>query len=316
MGYGIGIDLGGTNLRGGLWEDSKGLYGRLQRPSGAGREPNLIIEDLVDFVHDMEGKAGSQADAIGVGVPGIIDHERGVVAQSPHFPKWQNVPFRALLSEKLGRPIMIDNDANCAVLGEVTAGVTKGRSSLVVLTLGTGIGGGIYDHGAIWRGERGFAGELGHLVVNPEGPPCACGGRGCLELYASGSGLSRMVMDGKPSGAKELFLKKLECERAAVTPLILMQAAADGDEYARELYQKFGYYLGIGLVSIVNVLGIHTIIIGGGIRGAWDWFHEETMRQFKDRIYPETARVTEIIPSELGDDAGIIGAACAALRNR
>ncbi len=291
----IGVDLGGTHIRAGLVSETKRVQQRLQRFAQADREPEAVIADIVAMVSDLEDQAGQTIAAIGCGIPGIVDVDKGIVYQSPHFPKWQDYAVRDALQAELGRPVSIDNDANCHALAEWHCGAGEGAASLIALTLGTGVGGGIIIDGKIHHGTSGFAGELGHMVINPEGPPCNCGGRGCLEMYASATGLSYLA-------------------RHDIDAEDLSKQAAAGDDAARQLFVQMGGYLGMGIASLVNVLGIHTIIIGGGVSASWDFFQPALQQEFERRSYRKTVELTQIRRAALGDDAGVIGAAYGASR--
>ena len=291
----IGIDLGGTHIRAGLVSGEHQVQARLQRPVPTDREPAAVLKDIVSMVRELESQAGQTVEAIGCGVPGIVDANTGIVYQSPHFPSWQGVAIRDALQTELGRELFIDNDANCHALAEWSCGAGAEVDSLIALTLGTGIGGGIIIDGKIHHGTSGFAGELGHMVINPEGPPCNCGGRGCLEMYASATGLSYLA-------------------RHDIDAEDLSKQAEAGDAFARQLFVQMGSYLGIGIASLVNVLGIHTIIIGGGVSASWDFFQPALQQEFERRSYRKTVELTQIRRAALGDDAGVIGAAYGASR--
>lgn len=299
----IGIDLGGTNLRGGLWDGSEKVLHRIEQESLSKRPPLELTRDMVGMIRELQGRAFGDVGGIGVGVPGIVGIKEGVVYESPHFPQWKGFPVLRELRKIFELPLFIDNDANCAALGEMICGAGRGKENLIALTLGTGIGGGIIIDGDVYRGERGFAAELGHIVVRPDGAACHCGGKGCFELYGSATGLRHIAeeMSEDPSGS-------------IITPEALADAAARGEEWALAAFRRFGYYLGLGIASIVNVLGIYTIIIGGRVSRSLNFFIESLKGEFARRSYQETVRLTEIKPAELGDDAGIIGAAYGASR--
>ena len=287
----IGVDIGGTNIRAALTDSSCQVAHRLQRPADASRPPEQYLKDIQDLLRELQSASDAPVAAIGLGIPGIIDVSSGIVHQSPHFPEWKDFKIREALQQLFDCELFIDNDANCAAFGEFHFGAGQGNNNGLCLTLGTGIGGGIIVDGELYRGERGFAAELGHIVVEAEGAACHCGGQGCLEMYASATGLKNLQVSA-PMSADELA-----------------QAASSGDEAALKIWNQFGYYLGLGVASIVNVLGLHTVIIGGGVSAAWDFFHDAMQTEFARRSYKETTRMTRIQRSQLGDDAGLMGAA-------
>lgn len=269
----IGIDTGGTNLRLGIVRGSDIVHLH-HEPVGRNRQPAALGKHLADLLSalpaDLQG-----ATHVGIGLPGIVDFKAQRVLRSPHFPEWINVPFGAILSDALGLPVTIDNDANMILRGEKAAGAAKPLQHAIMLTLGTGIGGGILIDNQIFHGTSGFAGEVGHMVIDRHGLPCPCGGRGCWELYASSQAFTQpphTVTD--PS-----------------------------------LWDRFGAHLGIGIASLVNILGIEDIIIGGGIANAWDHFYGAMNREIPRHTYPETAVRIRVQRAVLGDKAGILGAA-------
>lgn len=314
MAVAIGIDLGGSNVRAGLCSGDSRVMERIEETSRAKHAPDELRNQLVDLVKTLSAKTSEGIVAVGVGVPGIHDSVTGVIHQSPHFPEWRDYPLRSKLAEKLKCRVETDNDANMWALGEARFGAGQGKDDVLCLTLGTGIGGGIIVDGQIYHGERGFAGEVGHIVVEAEGPPCSCGNRGCMEVFASASGLQRMLVEGPDGPAKKEFLQQLGKAETKVSAADLGRAADNGDEFAQDLFKQFGTYLGIGITSLVNILGIHTIVIGGGVSQSWSHFIEATQAEFRSRSYQEVARITQIVPARLGADAGIIGAGLAAMK--
>lgn len=310
----VGIDLGGTNVRAGLCSGETQIVARIEEPSQAKGKPEALVDQLVAIVERLRKKAGAPVTAVGVGVPGIHDAISGVIHQSPHFPEWRDVPFRDLLRERLDSPVVTDNDANMWALGEARYGAGRGKDQVLCLTLGTGIGGGIILKDGIYHGERGFAGEVGHIVIEANGPPCACGNRGCWELYAGAQGIARLLAEATADPDRAEFLQRLGKSVMQVSAADVGEAADAGDEFARSVWRRFGRYVGVGLTSLVNVLGIHTVVIGGGLSRSWSHFSDAMLDEFTQRSYREFAKITQIVPARLGDDAGIIGAGDEAAR--
>jgi glucokinase len=247
--------------------------------------------------------------AIGVGVPGVLDAERGVVVASPNFPGWEGFPLQARLQEACGRPVVIENDANAAALGEQWLGAARGERDFLFVTIGTGIGGGVVLDGRLWRGPGGRAGEFGHLKVEADGEPCGCGSRGCLERYANAAALERYALDALEQGGAGP-LRALAMDRPeALDAAMIAQAAREGDGAARAVYQRFAVYLGMGIADVVNLLDLRCFIIGGGISPAFDlfapWLREEVGR----RIYGVSIDAITIRQARCGNDAGGLGAA-------
>lgn len=269
----IGIDIGGTNLRLGIVRGSDILHLH-HEPIGRNRQPADLGKRLADILaalpSDLQG-----ATHVGIGLPGIVDFKGQRVLRSPHFPEWINVPFGEVLSDALGLPVTIDNDANMVLRGEKACGAAKPLQHAIMLTLGTGIGGGILINDTIFHGTSGFAGEVGHMVIDRHGLPCPCGGRGCWELYASAQ-----AFDQPPHTVTD-----------------------------PEQWDRFGANLGTGIASLVNVLGIEDIVIGGGLSNAWDQFSKAMYREIPRHTYTETSFRIRIHRALLGDKAGILGAA-------
>lgn len=310
----IGLDLGGTHLRGGLVDVQRNGVATQKIPIGENRKEKDIIEKIITLIHSIEKESNKKAKAIGIGVAGIVSSNEGIVYASPHFPDFYNFQLRKEVVEKLHRDVFIDNDANMIALGEKWKGAAVSWSSFLMITLGTGIGGAIVIDSKIFHGDNGFAGEFGHMVLDPNGASCGCGGRGCFETFTSASGLRRLVeeaaIDDEIPGTSELYeiLKGKESELTRG----LAELAKKGNQAACEIYEKMGYYLGVGMASLIQVTGIQKIVLGGGLAGAADLFLEEAKKEMASRLYRKTAEGTEIRLSQLGDDAGVLGSAFSA----
>lgn len=304
MGSGvIGVDLGGTNLRTALLTTDGEILERHKEATQVSEGYQSVIERLVRSIERQRQTAvgrGLNVSAVGVGAPGVIHAINGVVVKSPNFPDWNNLPLKKYLEEALGLPVCIENDANAAALGEQWRGAGRGIGSMILLTLGTGVGGGIILDGRIWEGADGMAGEIGHMTIVPEGRECGCGNRGCLEMYASARGIALSYRERRP-GAK-------------ITSDQVFREAAQGDGTAREVMSEMGRYLGIGIASLINIFNPEMIVIGGGVKDAWPLFIEATHEEVRKRAFAYPAERTKLVPSALGDDAGMMGAAAAALQ--
>lgn len=294
----IGIDLGGTNVRLGLVHEGK-IVQQCAEVVGDRRSPDAIVALLTTLILKAD-RAWGKADAVGIGAPGIVDPSSGIIHRSPHYPQWIGFSLRDRLQAAIGRPVAVDNDANAIAMGEATVGAGRDLQHFVMLTLGTGIGGGIIWNRQLLRGDRGFAAEVGHLVVDVNGPTCPCGGKGHWEVYASASGLHHLIeMSDDPR--KEEFLE--------VTPADLYRLVQDGDIFAGNIWRRFGYYLGTGMATLVHVLGIEHFVIAGGVSAAWDFFLPEAQKALLRQTYKETGAAVQIHRAALGAAAGILGAA-------
>lgn len=309
----IGIDLGGTYLRWGLVDESGNILHQVREVVGKDRSEIAITKQIIDGIQPY---LKENPVALGLGVPGIVSSEIGVVYASPHYPDWKNFLIARFIQNELKIPIGIDNDANLVALGESWLGAGKDWECFILLTLGTGIGGAIIIDRKIFHGTNGFAGEMGHMVIEAEGPACPCGSKGCLEVFASASGLKRilaaMIEDGELPQMQALgeILGAPDHEQVRR----LSELAREGSEIACEIWRQFGYYLGIGLASVINATGIQKIILGGGIMGAQDLFLDATKKELSHRTYKQTALGVEIRAAKLKDTAGILGASRVALQ--
>lgn len=294
--YAIGLDLGGTNLRAAaITEDGK----MLEKVAGstdlnAGRD--AVVADMcaaIDQVRDAWGR--DDLAGIGVGVPGFIIMEKGIVTDSPNLPGFENFPMRDELSRRLNAPVILENDANAAALGEKWRGAGRASDDLVLLTLGTGIGGGIVHGGKVIHGFVGMAGELGHMTVNPTGNPCGCGNRGCLEKHASATAITAMA--------------KLQGLGDHLSAEAVYHLAAEGNDKARAIFVVMGEALGIAIANLVNAFNFRLYLLSGGVLGAWDYFYPALEAEVRRRSFVYRNTETKIAKAELGNEAGLYGTA-------
>ena len=298
----IGIDMGGTNIRLALVTDDGTIITSARHKTSAQEGKDSVIARLSSAASELiaEGQGHGTVIGVGIGAPGLI--ENGVVRCSPNLPGWNDVPFQRILGEALALPVILENDANAVAYGEKSTGAGKGLNSLICITLGTGVGGGLILDGKIWRGAFGMAGEVGHIVVEPDGNKCSCGNRGCLETYASATGIVRTARDTVNKGDASWDIGTLTTET-------LEGAARGGDKAAASLFAGAGRYLGIGIASLLHILNPEAVILGGGVARAWDLFYPSLSEEIKQRCFKEIAERTRILPASLGDNAGILGAA-------
>lgn len=301
-------DLGGTHLRAAIVGADGKIHYRLKQPTPQAEKPDGIVHALVDAAHEGGrhiGARGGQISAISIAVPGTVSFEEGVVVKAPNVPSLDGFRLAAALESELKLPAILENDANAAAIGEMWQGAGRGHNSIVCVTLGTGVGGGIILDGRLWRGADGSAAEIGHLGVDPfGGVPCTCGSRGCLEVYASATAIVRMTREARPRYPDSI----LHTSEALTSEKVYM-AGVEGDELAVEVFRRMGVYLGIGLASLVNLLNPEIIVIGGGLSNGWDLFEQHMHQQVIERAFPLPARSVKITRAECGDDAGFLGAA-------
>src|SRR5271166_2502262 len=318
--YSIGVDLGGTNLRIAAVDSEGKLREKLTLGTEVQRGRDYVIGEMCSAIESLKVKYrdSAQLAGIGIGVPGFIDMDTGTVVRSPNLPDWVDFPVRGEIERKLVTTVILENDANAAAMGEKWLGAGRNMDSMAMYTLGTGVGGGIVFNGHLWHGMTGMAGELGHFNVEPEGHPCGCGSRGCLEQYASATAIVRMAHEAIASGnAPDLT----EGARGNVefTSRGIYQLAIQGHASAQRIYQKVGRALAIGIGGMVNALNLPMYVIGGGVASAWEAFAPTMFEEMKVRssIYSITApdhvgrdgKHTVVTIALLGSDAGLYGAA-------
>jgi glucokinase len=305
----IGVDLGGTNLRTALLSPDGEVLDRQKEATQAIEGWKSVVSRLTRNVQQLQvvaRKKGITVAAVGVGAPGVIQMNKGIVVKSPNFPDWNNLPLKEELEGVLGIPVSIENDANAAALGEQWRGAGRGIESMILLTLGTGVGGGIVLNSQIWQGADGMAGEIGHMTLFPDGRQCGCGNNGCLEMYASARGIVQSYREALDGGGA--------APAAELTSEQIYQAARDGEPVARRVMKDMGRMLGIGIANLINIFNPQMIVLGGGVKDAWDLFIGATREEIMRRAFQVPAERTKIVPSLLGDDAGMIGAAAVALQ--
>ncbi|MBI3726692.1 ROK family protein [bacterium] len=307
----IGLDLGGTKLAGALVDESGAILARREQPTPAREGPGAVISAIAALANDLAGEARAKAREVagaGLGAPGPLDPATGVVHAMPNLgEEWRRFPLGERLREALGgTSVHLENDANAAMQGEAWIGAAAGARDAVLLTLGTGVGGGIVASGLLVRGSRGAGAELGHVVVEREGRACGCGGRGCLEQYSSGTALARQAGEAlarSPGGA-------LAALGRAPTGEDVVAAARKNDELALSVIEAAGRALGVGLTSIVHALNPRVIVLGGGMgTAAFDLLEPIARRELFSRTFEASREGLSIARAKLGPDAGIVGAA-------
>lgn len=306
----IGIDAGGTKLLGGVVDEQLAVHHRAHR-LWRGVDRQEVLDVLVDVVEEALA-AEPDADAVGFGIPSLMDRDRAVSRECVHLPL-AGVPFRDLMSERLDRPMVVDNDANCALLAEARAGAARDASDALLLTLGTGIGGGILAAGALYRGG-GSAGELGHTVVDLDGDPCPCGGRGCLETVASGTAIARAGAEAALAEPKSA-LGRARAAGREITGALVTELAGEDDAAAVEVLAEAGRKLGVGLASLANAFNPEVIVIGGGAAAAGELLLEPTRAELRRRALGPNRDVA-VRTAHFGDEAGMLGAALMAMEAR
>ncbi len=308
-GFVIGVDLGGTNVRAAAVDHKGKVLATAERPSEVLRGSQRILTNIESVA--MEASKPMQAKgkpllAMGVGAAGPINVNTGVIHQAPNIPQWKRFPLRGRLSQVFPCPVFLENDANVATLGEGWVGAAKGKKNFLMLTLGTGVGGGVINEGRLVHGAAGMAGELGHMVVEASGARCNCGSRGCIEVYASATGIKRLLREKlKDKKDRQPYINaKGELDVARI-----YQAAKARDRVAREVLTQAGSYLGVAMASLINIFNPEMIVIGGGVAQSWDLLIPAAKKEVDRRAFRIPARLARIVPAKLGPYAGWLGAA-------
>jgi glucokinase len=308
----IGIDVGGTKSLGVLVDGGGKIRHMTRRPTRRDAEGLVLV--VAELVSELEAAAGEIADplTVGVGLPALIDRD-GRMHATPHLadPRGSRpLDVRDLLEARLQRPVVVDNDATMATYAEWKLGAGRGVSSMIMITLGTGIGGGAIVDGRLLRGEHGFAGEFGHMMIDPDGPPCACGRNGCWERYASGQGLRLLAQRAAAEGTLARVLDDADGDVEAVTGEAVEAAARDGDVEAQAVLEVFADWLGIGLSNLTNAFDPAAFVLGGGLASSEDVLGGPIRRRFAEHLYASARRPQpDVRFAELGVAAGALGAA-------
>lgn len=307
----IGADLGGTKLLAGAVDAELGVQARAKREVG-GLDAGALLETIASAVEEVRAAAGGEVAAVGFGIPCTIDSARGVAVASRHLPI-ENLPFRDLMAERLDVPVAVDNDGNATAVAEHRHGAARGCADALVLTIGTGIGGGLILGDRVYRGAHGAAGELGHVVIDADGPECPgdCPGRGCLEALASGTALARegaRIASERPDSG----LGRAAADGREVTGALVTELAHDGDLAAIEAVHLIGAHLGVGIAGFVNVFDPEVVVVGGGVMAAGDLLLDPVREVVAATALAPARDAVRIVPARFGAEAGMIGAAALA----
>lgn len=310
MRYIVGVDVGGTNIVvGTVAEDGSEIVGVVSEPTMPEQGPDAVVERIVQLAKASIAEAkGKPVAGVGIGAPGPLDTKRGLVLLTPNLG-WTNMPLRDRVSRGVGLPASLDNDANCAIYGEVWQGAARGARHVVGLTIGTGIGGGIVLDGAIYHGASDIAGEIGHMTIDSTGRRCKCGNYGCLEAYASGPNIAARAVEGIEAGADSSLPGYVGGDLAKVTAQTVYQAANDGDDLALEVVRDTAKFLGAGVASLINIFNPEVVVICGGVTLAGDRLFVPLRAEVKRRAFKPAVDVCRILPGSLPGTAGVFGAA-------
>jgi len=316
--FSIGVDFGGTYVKLALvrFEDKTAKIEKFSSFLTKDYNRDDLIEQLV--IRIIKLKAGSnykdnQVRGVGIGMPGRVNFNQGMVFDLTNVPGWKNVNLKEMLEHKVKLPVFIDNDANLMAFAESRYGAAKGHNDCVCVTMGTGIGGGIIIDGKIYRGANFAAGEIGHISIDEKGPLCACGSKGCIERFVGNRYILESAIRKLRGGAKSSVLKQINGRYSNLTLEMLNKAARQKDPFAMIIWQEVGHYVGVLLASVVNLLNPEIIVIGGGVANVGSLILDPIRKVVKERAFQVSCRNLKIVPSKFKDKAGIIGAALLAL---
>ncbi|HBO84580.1 MAG: hypothetical protein A2073_03425 [Deltaproteobacteria bacterium GWC2_42_11] len=314
MKYAIGIDLGGTNLKIAAVTPKGRVISYTVRKSRIVKDRKTAVRNLVRCIRDIEKSIkGKHLIGVGAGIAGTVKTDKGIVSQSPNLPELEGTNLKDEISDILSCPFFIDNDANVFAMGEGWCGSAKDCKNFCGITLGTGVGGGIVIDGRIFHGSCGAAGEVGHIVVEPMGAQCRCGSFGCLEAYASSTGLVRMAIDDFYSRNAVSLRRLCNNNKKKITPEVIARLAERGDSFCISLFEMVGTYLGIAMADIVNLLNPELIVIGGGLSKSAHLFLNTAKKEFKRRSLKAAGKNIKIVTAS-SDKAGVVGAAYMVLK--
>jgi glucokinase len=332
--FAIGVDLGGTNLRVAAIDTDGNLLEKITLGTQVSKGRDFVLGKMCEAIKTLISRYTNKGKplGVGIGIPGIIDKRTGMLRESPNLPGWHDYPVREDISNRIQADVILENDANAAAFGENWLGAGKGYDEMCMITLGTGVGGGLVLRGGIWLGMNGMAGEVGHVTVDPKGQPCPCGNIGCAEQYSSATAVMRMAREEITGGDAPELAKLAAGRDVEFSARAVFNLALQGDKAAQRVYDKVGWALGILIADLVNILNLRMYVIGGGVSNAWSAFAPQMFQELRKRamVYAATAPPDEYIPigaaakvspqqpppyrtvvtrALLGSDAGLYGAA-------
>ncbi|NLE43634.1 MAG: ROK family protein [Chloroflexi bacterium] len=312
----VGIDLGGTKISTALVTGTAQIVARDYRETRASDGQDAIIDRMMEASRLVMAQAGVAPDriaAVGVGSPGPLDIEAGIVRGAPNLPGWHYVPLKQRIEESLGIATFLENDANAAAVGEHRFGAGQGVDHMIYVTVSTGIGGGLILNGSVYYGVSGTAGEIGHTTILANGPRCGCGNRGCVEALASGTAIAREARDAVARGVSPVLHQMCEGDPDRITARMVAEAAAQHDPEASRIMDTAMEYLGIGMANLVNLFNPQLIVIGGGVANVGDVLFDPVRRGILRHALPAASQDIQVVGAKLGDDVGVLGAAAVAL---
>lgn len=305
----VGVDLGGTKIAGAMVDERGRLLAQREVPTEAEGGRDHVIERIVGLIRQVAGESRTPPRAIGIGAPAPLSPSLGIIWEAPNLPGWEDVPLRQILTERVGLPVTLENDARAAALAEHRVGAGRGVDDMLFIAVGTGIGGALVIGGRLHRGATETAGEIGHMVMVPDGPLCGCGNRGCLEQFSAGPAIERRAVELVRSGMRsELSGLPLE----SITGEDVARAAGRGDEVGIRAFNEAGAWLGTAIASVANLVNPGLVVIGGGVGEAGELLLQPAREAAQAHTLERAFETLRIVPAALGNEAGILGAALSA----
>ncbi len=307
--YFLTADLGGTQIRAALCDATGRIHRRAQDLTRAAEGQEAVIARIKATLTEALGDTPlDQVRGIGIAAPGPLDPKAGVIVFAPNLIGWHNVPLRQIIQDHFGIPTFLGNDANLAALGEYRFGAGRGVQHLIYITVSTGIGGGIIEDGKLLLGARGFAAEVGHQTIQADGPRCNCGNIGCLEVLAAGPAIARMAREAITNGEQSVLQEMVQGDLDQISARLVYEAARQDDAVAIRALHQAGHYLGVGIINLLYLFNPEVIIIGGSVAKAGDFLFAPMWETIRARLHPLYWETLRIVPPELGDDVGLLGA--------
>jgi glucokinase len=306
--YAVGVDLGGTFIKIGLVSAAGKIFRKLSIETRAIEGPEKIISQIKKGIHEILADDKLKIQGIGIGSPGVVTIKKGTVENPPNFPGWIKINLGRIIEKEFDINVAVENDANAAAIGEMIFGAGKKYNSFIMITLGTGVGGGIIINKKLFRGESGAAGELGHITIDYNGPQCNCGSKGCIETYAGNNYLINRIREELEHNRDSRIWEMMSGDMNILSPKLIDMAALEGDELSLQFINKLGGYLGAAFASVSNLLDISTFIVGGGVAGFGKPLFDSIQTSTKERVLTPLRPGIKVIPAKLKNDAGIKGA--------
>ncbi len=306
--YAVGVDLGGTNIKVGIVSQKGKIIKKTSLDTLASGGPESVIGQIKKGIKQVMQKNKLKIQGIGIGSPGVVSSKKGTVENPPNLPGWERVNLGRIMEKEFKIKVKVENDANAAAIGEMIFGAGKKLKSFIMVTLGTGVGGGVILNRKLFKGETGAAGEIGHMSINYNGIKCNCGSYGCIETYIGNNYIVKHVAGELENHKDSRIWELINNDLNQLTPLIIHQAAMEGDEYSKSVIKDLGTYLGAALASAANTLDMGTFIIGGGVAGFGSLLFDSVSEKTKERVLKPLSKRIKILPAKLKNDAGIKGA--------